>query len=206
MLELGSGCGVVAAMIAATRRPREVLALELQPDLAALARRNAALNRLANLHPLEADLRTRTIPGLAAGSFDWVVANPPYRALGCGRESPNPSRRLARGAAGANLRDFVAAAARYATNGGRIGMIFTAPRTAELVAELKTKALEPKRLRFVHPDPQSPATMILVEARKRAGVEVRVEPPLIVWASPGVYTAEARAILNGDAYQSRSGR
>ena len=189
---------MVAALIASTQRPREVLAVELQPALAALAQRNAALNRLGNLHPFQADLRSRTVAALAPGSFDWVVANAPYRALGSGRESPNPSRRLARGASGANLRDFVAAAARYAANGGRVAMVFTAPRTAELLAELKSKSLEPKRCRFVHPYAESPATMILVEARKGGGVAVSIEPPLILWESAGVYTAEARAILSGD--------
>ena len=193
VLDLGSGCGVVAAMIASISGPREVIAVELQPALAALVQRNAALNQLDNLHAFRADLRSRTVVGLAAGSFDWVVANPPYRAAGSGRESPNPSRRLARGASGANLRDFVAAAARYATHGGRVAMVFAAPRSAEL----KSKSLEPKRCRFVHPYAESPATLILVEARKGGGVEVSVEPPLILWQSAGVYTAAARAILSG---------
>lgn len=184
-------------MIALTQRPREVVAVELQPLLAGLAARNAALNRLANLHAFQADLRSRTVTGLAPGSFAWVVANPPYRAVGTGRESPDPSRRLARGASGASLRDFVAAAARYATNGGRVAIVFTAARTAELLAELRSQSLEPKRCRFVHPYADSPATMILVEARKGGGVEVSIEPPLVLWESAGVYTAEVRAILNG---------
>jgi tRNA1Val (adenine37-N6)-methyltransferase len=198
VLDLGSGCGIIAAMIASTQRPREVVALEMQPLLADLAARNAALNRLDNLQTFQADLRERAIPGLTPGSFDWVVANPPYRAEGAGRESPDPSRRLARGATGASLYDFVASAARYATHGGRIGMVFTASRVAELLMELRSQALEPKRCRFVHPYINSPATMIMVEARKGGGVEVLIEPPLILWASPGVYTSEARAILQGD--------
>jgi tRNA1Val (adenine37-N6)-methyltransferase len=198
VLDLGSGCGVIAAMIALTQRPREVFAVELQPPLAGLAERNAALNRLDNLRTCQADLRARAVAGLRAGSFDWVVANPPYRAAGTGRESPDASRRIARGGSGANLRDFVAAAARYTTNGGRVALVLTAARTAELLAELRSQSLEPKRCRFVHPYADSPATLILVEARKGGGVEVSIEPPLILWESASVYTAEVRTILNGD--------
>ena len=183
-------------MIALTQRPREVVAIELQPLLAELAARNATLNQLDNLRALQADLR-RAVPGLAPRSFDWVVANPPYRAAGSGRESPDPSRRLARGADGASLRDFVAAAARYARHGGRVALVFTAARTAELLAELRSHALEPKRCRFVHPYADSPATLILVEARKGGRVQASIQPPLILWASAGVYTAEARAMLHG---------
>jgi tRNA1Val (adenine37-N6)-methyltransferase len=198
VLDLGAGCGVVAAIIAASGRQREVVAVELQPTLAAMARRNATLNQLGNLHAFEADLRSRNCAGLTLGSFDLIVANPPYRAAGSGRESPNPSRRLARGASGANLRHFVAAAARYSTFGGRVAMVFAAPRAAELLAELKSKSLEPKRCCFVHPYVEAPATLILVEARKGGGVEVNIEPPLILWKRAGVYTAAARAILGGE--------
>jgi tRNA1Val (adenine37-N6)-methyltransferase len=198
VLDLGAGCGVVAAIIAASGRPREVVAVELQPTLAAMASRNAAFNQLGNLHAFEADLRSRSCAGLALGSFDLIVANPPYRAPGSGRESPNASRRLARGAGGANLRDFADAAARYVTFGGRVAIVFAAPRAAELFAELQSKSLEPKRCRFVHPYTAAPATLIMVEARKGGGVEVSIEPPLIVWESTGVYTTETRAILNGD--------
>lgn len=204
VLDLGTGCGVIAAMIALTRRPREVLAVELQPVLAELAARNAARNQLTNLRTFQADLRAPVVAGLAPGSFDWVVANPPYRASGTGRESPDPSRRLARGASGASLHEFVAAAARYTTNGGRVAMVFTAARTAELLAELRSQSLEPKRCRFVHPYLASPATMVLVEARKGGGVEVGIEPPLILWESAGSYTAEARAILHGDPIAATS--
>src|SRR5260221_10983100 len=46
VLELGAGCGVISIMIAALARPREVVALELQPLLAEMIARNASLNDL----------------------------------------------------------------------------------------------------------------------------------------------------------------
>jgi tRNA1Val (adenine37-N6)-methyltransferase len=198
VLDLGAGCGVIAALIAYAQGPREVAAVELQPELAKLAARNTEVNQLHNLFVLQADLRAPRIAGLAPGSFDWVVANPPYRAGGAGRESPEPSRRLARGASGATLRDFLTAAARYTTNGGRVAIVFTAARMAELMTELRARSLEPKRCRLVHPYAASPATLVLVEARKGGGVEVSVEPPLVLWQRTGVYTVEARAMLDGD--------
>ena len=36
---------------------------------------------------------------------------------------------------------------------------------------------------------------MLVEARKGGGVEVEVEPPLVMYDAPGVYSAAARALL-----------
>jgi tRNA1Val (adenine37-N6)-methyltransferase len=197
VLDLGCGCGVITAMIALVHQPRAVVGIEVQPDLAECARRNALDNGLATMSVIQADLRQRKITGIDADSFDYVVANPPYRPSEGGRESRNESRRIARGGGGASLRDFVQAVARCAKGNGRVAIIFTAIRTTELIAELRAKALEPKRIRFVHPYANASASTVMVEARKRGRVEARIEPPLIVWERPGVYTAEVESILSG---------
>jgi tRNA1(Val) A37 N6-methylase TrmN6 len=196
VLELGAGCGVVSIMLAALHHPREVAALELQSDLAEMAARNASLNDLSMVRTICGDLRAQRIEGLAPATFDLVVANPPYRALRSGRESPNHSRRVARGERGATLAEFVAAAARYASHGAKATFVFTAARSAELIATLRAHALEPKRIRFVHPRTGMPASTILVDARKGGGVEVEVESPLVLYSHAGVYTDEARELLD----------
>ncbi len=82
ILELGAGCGVIAIMAAALYAPREVVAIEVQEKMAALIERNAALNNLPAVRAVAADIRSRTIAGVAPASFDLVIANPPYRAGG----------------------------------------------------------------------------------------------------------------------------
>ncbi len=194
VLELGAGCGVVALIYAALARPREVVALEIQPALAALIARNAALNDLGIVRAVCADLRSRRALD-AAGGFDLVLANPPFRARLSGRESPLAGRRLARGETAARLEDFAAAAARHARHGGRAAFVFAAARSAELISALRARRLEPKRIRFVHPYAAASASTVLVEARKGGGVEVEVEPPLVMYDAPGVYSDAARALL-----------
>ena len=200
VLELGAGCGVISVMIAALWRPREVVAIEIQPDLAAIAARNAALNRLDSIRVINADLRARRIDGLAPASCDLVVANPPYRALRTGRVSPNPGRRIARDESAATLAEFVAAAKRFAANGAKAAFVFDASRSAELLRCLAANSLEPKRIRFVHPRADAPATTILVEARKGGGIETAIEPPLMLYDRPGVYSDEARELMQNSSH------
>ncbi len=195
VLELGAGCGVVSVIIAALMHPREIVAIELQPELAAMAARNAATNRIETITAICADLRARRIDRVAAASFDYLVANPPYRAQHTGRQSPNISRRIARGDGSASLADFAAAASRYLRHGARAAFVFTADRTAELIADLKARALEPKRIRFVHPRQGLAATTVLIEVRKGGGVETEIESPLFLYAKPDVYTEEALELL-----------
>jgi tRNA1Val (adenine37-N6)-methyltransferase len=196
VLELGAGCGVISIMLASIYRPREVVAIEIQPELAEMIERNAVLNDLRSVRAICADLRHKKIAGIEPASFDLVIANPPYRAISAGRENPNHGRRVARGESSATLADFVAAARRYARHRGRVAFVFTARRAAELISTLRAKKLEPKRIRFVHPRIAMPASVMIVEARVGGGIEVSIEPPLILYDRPGIYTNEARAILS----------
>jgi tRNA1Val (adenine37-N6)-methyltransferase len=197
ILELGAGCGVISIMAAHLYSPREVVAIELQPEMAAIAQRNAALNHLANVRVVAADIRTRSIQGQENAGFDLVIANPPYRAGGTGRRSPEAGRDLARAESAATLHDFVIAAARNLKHGGKAALVFAAARGAELMGELRAARLEPKRIRMVHPRLEMAATTMLVEARKGGGIELEVEPPLILYAAKGVYSEEAKRLLGG---------
>lgn len=195
MLDLGAGCGVVAITLAMIAGVKQATALEIQPAMAAIAERNTVLNGLSNLRVICADLRSPRISGLAPASFDLVVANPPFHAIRTGRDSPDASRRIARGEGAASIADFARAARRYVRNGGRVAMVFAASRSTELIATMGSNNLEPKRLRFVHPRAELAASAVLLEARAGGGAEVIVEPPLVLHDRAGRYTDEARAIL-----------
>ena len=182
-------------MIAALYRPREVVAVEIQPALAEMIARSATINGLKSVQAVCADLRQK-IASVESASFDLIVANPPYRAAASGRENPDHGRRVARGEGATVLADFVAAARRYARTNARVAFIFAARRSAELISAMRSKQLEPKRIRFVHPRSAMPASVMLVEARVGGGIEVAIEPPLILYERSGIYTAEAQALLS----------
>ncbi len=186
---------IACSISAALKHPREVVAIEIQLQLAELIDRNAALNSLTSVRGVCADIRARRIAGVDPASFDLIVANPPYYAAARGRHSPGAGRRVARSGTDSDLADFVAAARRYACNGARVAFTFAANRSAELIATMRARQLEPKRMRFVHPRVDLPAASVLVEARAAGGVEVAIEPPLILYDKKGEYSAEARAML-----------
>jgi len=183
-------------MMANLYRPRDVVAIEIQPTLAAMISRSAAINQLKSVFAVNADLCQKKIAGVDPASFDLVVANPPYRATDSGRENPDHSRRVARGEGDTVLMDFVAASRRYARTGGRVAFIFAARRSAELISAMRSNHLEPKRIRFVHPQIAMPASVMLIEARVGGGIEVAIEPPLILYECPGIYTDETQALLS----------
>jgi tRNA1Val (adenine37-N6)-methyltransferase len=116
----------------------------------------------------------------SAGSFDHVVANPPYRSPVSGRLCKNSQEALARHEILTDLNQILSAA-RYALHpGGRVSLIYSADRATKLLAGTHKLSLEPKRLKMIHPDPNLPARLILVEGCKDAGEELRVLPPIFL--------------------------
>jgi tRNA1Val (adenine37-N6)-methyltransferase len=192
LVDLGCGTGVVAiALLVGDPRARGV-GVELQPELAELARRNAELNGLADrLEIVEADL-TRPLPLPAAG-FDLVVANPPFHR---GRPAPAPARAVARHEIAATLTDVLAAARKLLRPKGRAAVVYPAHAIAELAAVLLALGLRPAALRFVHSVADEPARRVLALGSAGGKGGAAVLPPLVVHGPDRrSYTDEAARIL-----------
>ena len=65
---------------------------------------------------------------------------------------------------------------------------------AEIIRTLSRYKLEPKRIRLVYPFVDKEPNMILIEALKGGRPRVTVEPALIVYREPGIYTDEVRKL------------
>ena len=98
----------------------------------------------------------------------------------------------------ATLEDVVDAAACALREQGRLYLVHRPFRLAEIIRVLGQYRLEPKRMRLVYPMIDREPNMVLIEARKGAAPQVNVEPPLIVYEKPGVYTGEIHRIYFGE--------
>lgn len=181
VIDLGTGSGVIPLLLARAGKGRAFVGIELQAEMAGRAARSVALNRLGEvIRVICADVRD--LPSkFSAGSFDAVVTNPPYRTPASGRVAPGAERGAARHELAGGLTDFLRAAAFVLNNGGRFCIVYLAERLAELLDEMRTFRLEPKRLRLVHSRFGDPAKLVLVEGRKNARPGLKVEMPLIVY-------------------------
>ena len=63
-------------------------------------------------------------------------------------------------------------------------------RLVEIMNMLTKYKLEPKRMQLVYPFIDREPNMVLIEALKGGNSRITVEPPLIVYEKPGVYTKE----------------
>jgi tRNA1Val (adenine37-N6)-methyltransferase len=202
VVDLGTGNGVVALILAAREPSLKAVGVEIQPEMAERAARSAALNDLTGrVAIVQGDVRAaeRLFP---AESFDVAVANPPYRRLASGRINPNGEKRVARHEIEANLRDFLRAAAYLLRRGGKISVVYPAFRTADLIQGMREEKLEPKRMRLVHSFAGSEAALVLAEGVKGGGSEMKILPPLIVYTGERKYTPEMSAIVAGSSLEN----
>ena len=189
-LDLGTGTGIIPLLMAAKTRGESFAALEIQPDMADMAARSVALNSLEKkITVVTGDIKEASeIFGRA--SFDVVTCNPPYMDQSHGLRNPDEPRAIARHELLCTFEDVAREAAAVLRPGGRFYLVHRPRRLAELICVLKNHRLEPKRMKLVHPYLESEANMVLLEAVRGGGVQLRVEPPLVVYERPGVYTRE----------------
>jgi len=198
ILEPGTGTGIVSLLLAKKHLRSHLTAVELQPSLARLCRRNIVDNGLEDRVRLsEGDLRSLK-RDFSSFPFDVIVANPPYRRNGAGKQSPGAERRVSRQERQGSLSDWLDLQ-RFLKNGGRYVVVFPADRLAELLPSLRKRGLEPKLMRLVHPFRDKPASLALIESVKSAGVGLRVLPPLVVHEPGCGFTEEMLGIYGRSA-------
>lgn len=194
LLDIGTGVGAAALCFAHRVPGARVTGLELQPELAALARENVDRNGMADrVTILEGDL-LRPPPALLPGGFDHVIANPPYLPAGRADPPPDPSKALANVEGEAVLADWVDFALSMAKPKGGITFVHRADRLDELLALFHGRAggivifpLWPKQERE--------AKRVIVRARPGVKTPARLAPGLVLHEDTGGYSADALSIL-----------
>ena len=203
LLELGCGVGA-AALCLLDRLDRQgaegvsITGLEIQPDLAELARVNAGANgRDKWFRIIRGDIKAPP-PLLVPVSYDGVFFNPPYHPLETSRSSDDPARATANQEMAGTLDDWLAAGLKLLKPKGHLTLIHRADRLAEILAGLQGRAGAIGVLPL-HPKPGGPAKRVLVCGRKQSRAPLRLLPGLPVHFDDGSCSEVAQAVLRGGA-------
>lgn len=195
LIDLGTGTGIIALILAQRYRCGRILGIDIQDGLAEMASRSVALNRLeGRVEICRGDVR---FPEGLCGpqSFSAAVFNPPYRRLRSGRMNPDSEKALARHEIAGRAGDFLAAAAHALRQSGRVYAIYPASRMVEMLTRMRERRIEPKQLRMVHSRSGGPGVFVLLEGVKGGREGLKVLPPLFVYGGAVGYTPEMTKIF-----------
>ena len=189
-LDLGTGTGIIPLLLSAKTKGDHFTGLEIQTEIMKMAQRSVALNGLEKkIDIIQGDIKEASrIFGTA--SFDVVTSNPPYMNDAHGLKNPGDVKAISRHEVLCTLEDVVREGTKALKPGGRFYMVHRPHRLAEIITVMRQYKLEPKRMKFVHPFADKDANMVLIEAVRGGGAWLKLEPPVIVYKEPGVYTDE----------------
>lgn len=189
---LEAGCGAGAALLCLLWRVPGIDAtgVEIEPDMAALARVNLAENGLSALVET-ADITTAPLPG----TFDHVLANPPWHDPAA---TPPPLARRALATHGGELDCWIKALARALTPEGTLTLALAATLVADAAAALNGAGLQRVAALPLSPKAGRPAKLALVQGR-RGQATIQTRPGLVLHEADGRYTAAADAVLRDGA-------
>ncbi|WP_409189927.1 tRNA1(Val) (adenine(37)-N6)-methyltransferase [Bradyrhizobium sp. RDM4] len=201
VVDLGAGVG--AAGLALGRRVSgiKLSLVEIDPELAELARENAAANAIdAETIVLDVTARAQDFAahGLVPDSVDRVLMNPPFNDPARHRGSPDQARQIAHVATGETLDAWVHAARRILRSNGALTLIWRADGIAEVLAAL-SRGFGSLSILPVHGDAASPAIRVLVRAVKGGRAPTRLLPGFVLNDESRMPKKEVTNILEGRA-------
>ncbi|MEJ5228937.1 MAG: methyltransferase [Pseudothermotoga sp.] len=177
LVELGAATGAISAYLALNYKCR-VVAIEKDKFLASLAQRTVEMNDLQE-KVIVYNLSCSEVANVfKAESFDMVIANPPHHLTSI--HSPEPVRRGTRSCDFQTAREFVDATEYLLRNKGTFVYILPPTHIVFWLSEFLEKKLQPKRLLPIYGNPQKNAQFLLLKGIKNGGIELLVEPPIVL--------------------------
>lgn len=162
ILDIGTGTGLIALMMAQRFTEAQVTAIDIDPDAVAQARENVEASPFSSrIRVLEGDVSDMTDDAV----FDAVVCNPPYfvNSLEC----PDDQRTTARHTVSLTYQTLMESAFRLLSETGIFSVVIPTECRPQLEAEAHLTGFFPSRLCLVRTTPRKSPKRCLMEFRKR---------------------------------------
>lgn len=203
VLDVGAGVGIVGLCIGCRLSDAGITLVERDAGLAALARRNVARNGFGDrARVLEADVLRPLghCPEIraAAGSFDYVVANPPFFVEGRATAAGDPAKAVANAMPAGALDRWVRFMAAMARPSGLIALIHRAEALAEVLDALAGR-FGGAVILPLHARPSEPASRVLVQAVKGSRAPLQLRPGLVLHGPDNGFRPQIVAVLRDGA-------
>lgn len=197
VIDLGTGTGIISFLLLAKAPIKNVVGIEVQPEVADMAQRSIELNNLKNKFKIINCNIKDILNYCKREEFDAVVTNPPYKKNNTGGKNENEKKLISRHEILADIFDFIKTAKTVLKDKGTLYMVHRPERLADIIFSLRENKIEPKKIRFVYSREDSKeAKLVLIKAVKNGGDFLTIEKPLYIYKNNGDYTEEILKIYN----------
>lgn len=196
VVDIGTGTGIISILLAVKSTLSKVYGVEIQPEVASMAKRSVELNNLQDkIEIINTNIKD-IFDTLKPNEIDCIVTNPPYMKMNTGAINEEKKKLISRHEVECTLEDIVKISYKLLKSNGEFYMVHRAERIVDILYYLRQYKLEPKILRFIQPKANKEPNLVLIKAVKNAGYQLKIEKPLIVYDENGNYTDEILEIYN----------
>ena len=194
VLDIGTGTGIISILLSAKTEANKIIGIEIQREVADMAKRSVILNKLENKIEIINDDINNIEKYFENNYFDVIVTNPPYQKNNTGLKSENEKNLISRHEIKCTLEDIIKKSFKILKDKGEFYMVHRPERLVDIMYLMKKNKIEPKELRFVYPKISDKPNLILINGIKNAKQFLKVEKPLIIYNEEGIYTKEVLSI------------
>ena len=198
VVDLGTGSGVIGLLLCKKTKLKEIIGIEIQKDVANMAKRSIRLNNLENMFQIvNENINDIFLQGiLNKNQYDVVVMNPPYKEVGTGKQNEDEVKLISRHEIKAKLSDFIATASNLLKDKGEVYIVHKPERTIDIMQKMRENKIEPKEMKIVYPYKNAEASLILIKGVKGGKKFFKIMEPLYIYENNGEYTEQIKQIYN----------
>lgn len=196
VIDLGTGSGIIPLRIIEDKRIQKIYGVEIQRDVFQRAKRSIELNSLEEkIKMLNMDLKDLK-EKFPKAYFDTVISNPPYLKTGGAIVNKRENFAISRHEISCNLEDIIKVASYLLKPLGKLFLVHRPDRLTDIFVHMRNYGIEAKKIRFVYAKQGKAPNLVLIEAVKDAGIDLKFIKPLIVYNEDGSYTEEIYRIYD----------
>ena len=193
-VDLGSGSGVIALLLAARMPQAQIDCIEIQPWSADILERNIRMNGMEGRMRAHCGDMREAAAVFGREKYELAVSNPPYYDAATSLRSPYDEVNTARQDGECTPDELCRAAFSLIKTGGRFCVVYPAARAFVMMRAMEQNRIAPKRIRCVQDTAQRAPKLLLIEGVKQGGEGLNWMPPLILHDDNGAETDEYRRI------------
>ena len=198
VVDIGTGTGIVSILLSAKSKLSKIYGIEIQDDVADMARRSVELNNLQDkieiINCNIKDVIKNKI--IEVDSIDAIVTNPPYMELNTGNKNDEYKKLVSRHELECKIEDIAKISSKLLRTKGEFYMIHRVNRMIDVICALRENRLEPKEIRLIQSNSNKDPILFLIKCVKDAGKELKIKTPLIIYNEDGSYTDEILEIYH----------
>jgi tRNA1Val (adenine37-N6)-methyltransferase len=194
IIDIGSGSGVISALLAKLKGYQHITALEMQGEMYECLKCTVSESKISTqVTAIQADVREYE----PENRYDAIVCNPPYRDVSSGRIPADKVKLNAKFTTTMCAEDVFCFGSKYLKTGGSIYLSYCTDRLADLFESGIKHGFEAKTIMPIYPDIDMKPKITLMRFTKGGGRELSIEKPYFIKIN-GQQTEQDKKIMNGE--------